>query len=149
MALLSLQKAGKIQIKNKIYASDINETLIYLFKNIQNHTEELFTFLQQYIQEYESCTGTLINRKPKTKEEGLTSKESYYYWLRNEFNQMDKQSVECSALFLFLNKTCFLGVYREGPHGFNVPFGHYKKTPTFLSKEEFEHLYEFVFQVVF
>ena len=149
LALLSLQKAGKIQIKNKIYASDINETLIYLFKNIQNHKEELFTFLQQYIQEYESCTGTLINRKPKTKEEGLTSKESYYYWLRNEFNQMDKQSVECSALFLFLNKTCFRGVYREGPHGFNVPFGHYKKTPTFLSKEEFEHLYELIKDVEF
>ena len=62
---------------------------------------------------------------------------------------MDKQSVECSALFLFLNKTCFRGVYREGPHGFNVPFGHYKKTPTFLSKEEFEHLHELIKDVEF
>jgi DNA adenine methylase len=48
--------------------------------------------------------------------------------MRNLFNSLPKDGPESAALFLFLNKTGFRGVYREGPNGYNVPFGHYKKT---------------------
>ena len=44
------------------------------------------------------------DNKPSTIEEAKTSKESYYYWVRNIFNSMDKNSVEHSAIFMFLNK---------------------------------------------
>ena len=83
---------------------------------------------------YANLTGVTINRNPETEEESLTSKESYYYWLRKRYNNMDVNSIEHSALFLFLNKTCFRGMYRESSNGFNVPYGHYKKTPTIITE---------------
>jgi DNA adenine methylase len=148
-ALLSLQKANQIEIKNKIYAYDINSSLINLYKNIQNNKNELFNYITNYLSIYDKLTGTIINRNPQTEEENLSSKESYYYYLRNKFNTMDKNSIEFSALFLFLNKICFRGVYREGPKGFNVPYGHYKTTPTIISKKELDNISDLIKNVKF
>ena len=41
-AVLSLQKSGKINIKNKIYAYDYNPVLINVYNHIKNNKEELF-----------------------------------------------------------------------------------------------------------
>ena len=41
-AVLSLQKQNKIKIKKKIYAYDVNEKLINVYKHIQNYKDELF-----------------------------------------------------------------------------------------------------------
>ncbi len=136
LAVLSLQKHNKITIKNKIYVYDINKILINVYKNVQNNKETLFEYISKYIKEYDDIKGKIIIRKSLTIEEAKTSKESYYYWIRNKFNNMDKNTIECSALFMFLNKTCFRGMYREGPNGYNVPYGHYKKTPCIITKKE-------------
>jgi len=142
LMILSLQNENKIKITNKVYAYDINTGLIYVYKNIQTNKEELFTHITKYINMYNSLDGTIINRKPKTLKEAKTSKESYYYWVRNIFNKMeDNTCVEYSAIFMFLNKTCFRGMYREsGKTGYNVPYGHYKKTPTIITKEELNYV---------
>jgi DNA adenine methylase len=148
-ALLSLQKEEKIEIKGKIYAYDLNESLINIYKNIQSNSEELFEYMEKYWKEYDEITGSEVNRKPKTKEDSKTSKESYYYWVRSLFNSMNKSLVERSAIFIFLNKTCFRGLYREGPNGFNVPYGHYKKTPSMITKDELNSISELIQEVHF
>ncbi len=149
LSVLSLQKQNKILIKNKIYAYDINSDLINVYKNIQNNKEELYKIINLYINEYNSITGSIINRKPISIEESQTSKESYYYWIRNKYNKMDKNTIECSALFMFINKTCFRGMYREGPNGYNVPYGHYKETPTIISKTDLDYISDLIKDVEF
>ena len=148
-AVLSLQRQGKITIKNKLYAYDINESLINVYKHVQSNKDELFEFITFYINEYDSITGDIINRKPASIEDAKTSKESYYYWIRNKFNNIDKQSIESSALFMFINKTCFRGMYREGPNGFNVPYGHYKKTPTIITEHDLTFIRDLIKDVEF
>ena len=60
--------------------------------------------------------------------------QGVYYYYRKEYNNTEDRLYK-SALFLFLNKTCFRGLYRENSKGeFNVPFGNYKN-PTFYDKK--------------
>jgi DNA adenine methylase len=83
---------------------------------------------------YSNITGVTINRKPSSLEEGMLSKESYYYWMRSEYNRLsadEKKSIVGSSLFIFLNKTCFRGIFRVGPNGFNVPYG-WNKNPDII-----------------
>lgn len=149
LAVLSLQRQNKIVIKNKIYAYDINEVLINVYKHIQTNKDELYEIITLYITEYDSITGTTINRKPNNIDEAKTSKESYYYWIRSKYNKIDKNTIECSALFMFINKTCFRGMYREGPNGYNVPYGHYKKTPTIISRIDLDYISDLIKDVEF
>ena len=149
LAVLSLQKQNKITIKNKIYAHDINSVLINVYKHIQTNKDELYELIKLYIEEYDSIKGSVINRNPTSIEESKTSKESYYYWIRKKYNNIDKNTIECSALFMFINKTCFRGMYREGPNGYNVPYGHYKKTPTIISKTDLDYISDLIKDVEF
>ena len=152
LALLSLQKVGLITINGSIYAYDLNKQLIQVYRHIQSNKDELIKRVQHYRNEYDKCPtvekGT-ANRKPVNDTEAKTSRESYYYWMRKKFNLLKDLSIENSALFIMLNKTNFRGVYREGPNGYNVPFGHYKKTPTIISKSEIDKISTLIKDVVF
>ena len=147
--LLSLIEKGEINLEGNIYIYDKNPDLINFYKNIQSNYNELYNYAKIFFDEYDGLTGTEVNRKPINIEEAKTSKESYYYWLRQKFNTIEKEFVEYSAIFLFLNKTCFRGMYRVGPNGYNVPYGHYKKTPKLISLDELKRISEMLSHVIF
>jgi DNA adenine methylase len=151
LALLTYQKMGLIKIKRNIYASDINAVLIGVYKNIQSNHIELYNHIQVLISNYSSCGNGEINRHPETEQQALVSKENYYYWIRNKYNSLaagEKADVVGSAMFIFLNKTCFRGLFREGPRGFNVPYGNYKN-PEVINREHLEEVHTLIQNVTF
>jgi DNA adenine methylase len=150
LGVLSLIKENKIEIKN-IYAYDLNKSLIYLYKNIQTKCDDFIKEIKKIVDVNNNITGIVINRKPTNIDDAKTSQESYYYWIRSKYNDMDdddKISILGSAYFLFLNKTCFRGLYRVGPNGFNVPCGHYKN-PSIYDEESLKKISELIKDVNF
>jgi len=151
LTLLSYVKSGIIKIHGNIYAYDLNEPLIHIYKNIQLHHNELYDKLQTIIKDFNECGEGEINRTPTNIDEAKIAKENYYYWIRSEYNKLcitDKKGVLGSAMFIFLNKTCFRGVFRVGPKGFNVPYGHYNN-PEIINKEHLEELHNLIQNVLF
>ncbi len=158
-AILQLKKNGLIQIEGKLCAFDLNRSLITFYNTIQKHHHSFYNEIVKLITEYQSLENECeeINRNPTTLTEAKMCKENYYYWIRKKFNDLKKSNgdfedevvnINLSVLFLFLNKTCFRGLYREGPNGYNVPFGHYKN-PEIINKEHLEEIHVLIQEVEF
>lgn len=100
----------------KVVINDINKDLINVYKVISNNPNELIDILQIFENEYHSL------------ENSEEQKKEYYYQKRDLFNSRNSDKIEQSALFIFLNRTCFNGLYRVNrKNEFNVPMGSYKK----------------------
>ncbi|RGD74481.1 DpnII family type II restriction endonuclease [Anaerofustis stercorihominis] len=103
---------------NKIYISDVNAELINTYKVIRDDIKELIRLLKILQLEYISLS--------------LENQKSYYQKKRDRFNSLkingnEFENIEKAALMIFLNKTCFNGLYRVNKEGFfNVPMGAYK-----------------------
>ncbi len=137
LALLCKVKNKDITIRGKIQAYDLNETLIYFYKNIQSNPEKVYNHTITLVDNYTS--------------KSIELKEEYYYQIRDRYNklyQVEKNSCYGSALFLFLNKTCFRGIFRESKNGFNVPFGHYKN-PSIIDLNHLMDIYHLIKDVEF
>jgi len=96
----------------QIIINDINEDLINLYRVIKSRVSELIFELKKISDEYLVLDNE--NRK------------NYYYAIRDKYNQELLDKLKKSAYFIFLNKTCFNGLYRVNKKGeFNVPYGKY------------------------
>lgn len=142
LGFLTLVYEGSIKVDGNIYVSDKNANLINMYINIRDKPDEVIDVLNVLLEEFKHLTfDTSVekpNRQPKNKSEALQCQESYYYWTRkvfNTFQDTERNTPKSSAYFIFLNKTCFRGMYREGPNGFNAPFGHYKN-PSIYNKND-------------
>lgn len=108
MSVLATRKVSHLII------NDTNRVLIELYKHIKNDPSKLIDRLCHYFDAY--------NSQPD-----LDSRSMFYYEMRDAYNTYtDDAHINKCAMFVLINRTCFRGVHRVGPHGFNVPFGHYK-----------------------
>mgnify|MGYP004559976461 FL=1 len=92
--------------------NDINQELICTYRVIQENVEELIAELAHIQDEYIPL--------------GSEDRKVYFIEKRARFNTKKTIPVETAALFIFLNRTCFNGLYRVNSKGkFNVPHGKY------------------------
>ena len=92
--------------------NDINSRLMNFYKIVKNHPYELIEQASNY--KYE---------------------KTEYYKHRTRFNEKPENKIEDAALFLYLNRTGYNGLYRVNSKGdFNVPFGRYKN-PKIIYKD--------------
>lgn len=114
----------KHQNFQKIIINDINPALINCYRIIQKDPKKLIEELRELEQLFYNCNS---------KEERV----DLYVEMRRSYNEpsLKKNSHRAAVLFLFLNKTCWNGLYRENVAGhFNVPIGSYVR-PTICNEE--------------
>jgi len=113
--------AQNFPIKN-LYIADINPELNLLYTAVQKSVDELIQELSTIGADYGVLQGT--------------EQKAYFLEMRQRYNQERKEInfkafkpawIRRAAQIIFLNKTCFNGLYRVNKKGdFNVPFGDYK-----------------------
>ena len=115
----------------ELYISDINAELINAYQAVKNDVDNLIAKLNEMQMLFLPMDEN--------------GRKYFYYTVRDRFNStklLDETSTEKAAQFIFLNKTCFNGLYRVNRKGqFNVPMGAYKN-PTICDDENLRNIHE-------
>ena len=97
----------------KAIINDINTELICTYRIIKSNVQDLIKLLDSIQSEYLS--------------KNTDDRKLYFLEKRKQYNSKNKSDLETAALFIFLNRTCFNGLYRVNSKGeFNVPHGKYQ-----------------------
>ncbi len=98
----------------KAVINDINPRLIATYRTVKEYPGELVSLLKIFQDEYIPL--------------GDEDRKNYYLNKRDIYNFSILSEMETAALFIFLNRTCFNGLYRVNSRGeFNVPHGKYSR----------------------
>ncbi|MBC1885773.1 DNA adenine methylase [Listeria seeligeri] len=99
----------------KYYVNDINPNLIDFYRILKSEKEKLFDIILDICKKYNEL-------------ENISEKEIYYYEMRKKYNEGRIKIHKRAAVFWFLMKSGFNGVYRvNSKNKFNVPFGKKEK----------------------
>jgi len=100
----------------KAVVFDSNQDLINVWKSIASNPKELISVLQDIQGEFDAL------------EDNTERKKEFYYNNRERYNSRESNHLTQAALFIFLNRTGYNGLYRVNRKGeYNVPPGNYKK----------------------
>jgi DNA adenine methylase len=103
--------------------NDVNEDLITTYRVIAKEPDSLLKILDQMQRDYHAADGD------------ATTQKALYYHQRERYNSRNEDPCTRAALFIFLNRTCFNGLYRVNrSNHYNVPMGSYSK-PTICDRE--------------
>ncbi|MDR0811815.1 MAG: Dam family site-specific DNA-(adenine-N6)-methyltransferase, partial [Paludibacter sp.] len=111
----------------KAYLSDLNKDLVLTYQVVQQKPENLLDFLVQYQKEYDTT-------EQEKRNDLFLEVRQYFNNQRFEINykKMSDNWISRAAQFIFLNKTCFNGLFCLNSKGeFNVPYGKYKTAKIF------------------
>lgn len=115
----------------ELYISDINAELINAYQAVKNDVENLIAKLNEMQMLFLPMDEN--------------GRKYFYYTVRERFNSTaltEETATDKAAQFIFLNKTCFNGLYRVNRKGqFNVPMGVYKN-PTICDYENLRNIHE-------
>ena len=114
---------------SKAVINDINPVLMHAYQKIKQAPMSIMDTLVALRNEYNSISTD-------------KAREEFYYRVRKTFNEMRFEDEQKVAFFIFLNHTCFNGLYRETRSGdFNVPHGRYK-SPSIFEEENIMTLHK-------
>lgn len=119
----------------KVYLFDTNKELVILYNTIKKDVEKLINELSRISNEYFKYSEQ--------------ERDEYYYLTRDEYNNFDKNIdaniysqdfIRRAAITIFINRTCFNGLYRVNSRNmFNVPVGKYKN-PRILDEDNLRNV---------
>lgn len=99
----------------RVIINDINANLTGVYRVVKECPQELIAVLRSIQTEFFALEET-------------EARAAYYLAKRAQYNTQSSESVEQAALFIFLNRTGFNGLYRVNARGeYNVPFGKAKR----------------------